>query len=155
MSPYQGRHSEQDVSVDISGDHTELRRNFLDKIAYLCDTAKLGGTVTAAAMQKERGFSILHLAANEDIKLEVRSFILRTLEKLRGVISDTSEIIMKDVLLDALPLAKQRIVFYQEQMLGFADQSRKKLKKMAVDERGKIFFALRHRHPIPNPLQSG
>ena len=37
---------------ELDQDETELRRSFVDKLAYICDFKKGGSTVTALALQK-------------------------------------------------------------------------------------------------------
>lgn len=58
ISHFKAGHSERDVSINIPREHSDLRRDFLDQLSYLCDIEKSGATVTAAAMQREsRGFN--------------------------------------------------------------------------------------------------
>lgn len=45
----------------------ELRREFLNSIAYVCDTQKGGKTCTAAALQEKDGSKILILASNSKV----------------------------------------------------------------------------------------
>lgn len=137
ISPFKAKHSERGMSVKISGDHLELRRDFLDKLSYLCDIHKSGATVTSAAMQQKKRFSnILWLAANESIRPEVRIFVELTMERLRAVNFETSEDTANAILQDAVGNGEQRFLFYRTKMLGFAKQCRDKLDALQEEEEG-------------------
>lgn len=137
MFPFTAKHSERDVSADISRDHTELRRDFLDKMSYLCDIQKSGPTVTAAALQKKRGSIILWLAANEGIRPEVKAFVDLTMDRLRAVNPETSTQTGTAILQDALGKGEQRFSFYLNKMVISARECRDRLDRLKDDKAGK------------------
>jgi hypothetical protein len=136
VSPFKAKHSERDISSNIPGDRAELRRDFLDKLSYLCDIDKSGATVTAAAMRKEYAFNVLYLAANEGIKPEVKNFVELTMKRLRAVSLEKSEGTANAILQDAIGKGEQRFLFYRTKMLGFAKQCREGLQKLKQDKEG-------------------
>lgn len=135
ISPFKAKHSERGMSIKISGDYSELRRDFLDKLSYLCDIHKSGATVTAAAMQqKKRVSNILWLAANEGIRPEVKVFVELAMERLRAVNFEKSEDTTNAILQDAVGKGEQRFLFYRAKVLGFAKQCRDKLDGLKKDK---------------------
>ena len=61
---------------------TEIRRAFVDKLAYLCDFKKGGDTSTAIVLQDSSQSVVIHCAANDHVKSRVKDFIRETLELL-------------------------------------------------------------------------
>jgi hypothetical protein len=75
----------QNYHGELDQDATELRRSFLDKLAYICDFKTGGSTVTALALQKTYQGAIFWLAANETVKPRVTSFLRDVLQLLMSV----------------------------------------------------------------------
>lgn len=137
ISPFKAEHSERGMSVEVSGANTELRRDFLNRLSYLCDINKSGATVTAAATQQKRAnFHILWLAANEGIRPEVRLFVDVTMERLRAVDLESMENTANAILQDAVGQGEQRFQFYRAKMLGFAKVCRDMLSGAQEDQAG-------------------
>ena len=119
LAPYNGSHiprkSEQEHEVV---NEQELRRNFLDRLSYLCDIRKEGGTVTASALQELLHGNVLWLAANEGISTEVKAFGEWTFERLRDMTGNNVSMsrTQKTILKRAFALANQRISFYQSHL---------------------------------------
>ena len=89
MAEYNGLHLEREAEQDSArSSEGELRRNFLDKISYLCDTDKGGKTVTAGALEKLLHGNVLWLAANEGISEEIKGFAEWILDQLRTLTSE-------------------------------------------------------------------
>lgn len=135
ISPFKAKHSDRGTSAELPSATTELRRDFLDRLSYLCDVDKSGATVTAAAMQyKNANFNVLWLAANEGIRDEVKSFVETTMERLRAVDAENSDNTRNAILQDAVGKGEQRFQFYRNKMLGFAKQCRDELDGPTEDE---------------------
>lgn len=67
-----GEHKKrQNYRGELDQDETELRRSFVDKLAYICDFRKGGSTVTALALQRTNQGVVFWLAANETVKVKV------------------------------------------------------------------------------------
>jgi hypothetical protein len=75
----------QNYHGELDQDATELRRSFLNKLAYICDFNTGGSTVTALALQKTYQGAIFWLAANETVKPKVTSFLREVLQILKTV----------------------------------------------------------------------
>lgn len=82
LDPRQGRRAEHAKTPEVAElNSSELRRHFLNAIAYLCDTRKGGKTCTASALQEGINSKILVLASNSttinpETKREVESILL-------------------------------------------------------------------------------
>jgi hypothetical protein len=138
------------VLVDFSGPHVdrgsvkdtvasseqEFRRDFLDKIVYLCDIEKGGPTVTGSALQELQRCNVLWLAANEGISDNVMKFIDRVLVQLKNLTPDNRKAVENGIFGEAVRCAVHRISFYQLQLVKFATICRKTLAKFKEDSEG-------------------
>ncbi|KIN03025.1 hypothetical protein OIDMADRAFT_119255 [Oidiodendron maius Zn] len=79
------RRNRQNYHGELDQDDAELRRSFVDQLAYICDFKTGGTTVTALALQKTYQGIIFWLAANETVKPKVRDFLREVLGLLRDI----------------------------------------------------------------------
>lgn len=112
-----------DESLEDSTNHT-LRRDFLDKISYLCDITKKGDTVTAAALQELLHCNVLWLAANKGVSTVVENLLRLIIGQLRELDYKPHNLIETTILTAAVDLAKKRLGFYQSRLELFAKQCR-------------------------------
>jgi len=134
LEPYKGYHVERQHSQDAVHDTrslSEMRRDFLDKISYLCDTEKGGATVTAAALQHLPLGNILWLTANEDVKADTKDFINRIVRKIVAVNESNAKTIENAIFSESVRWAYPRMLFYRRQMVKLAGQCREALKLLA------------------------
>ena len=89
LQKVRGDHSKrQNYHGELDQDATELRRSFVDKLAYICDFKKGASTVTALALQKNYQGVKFWLAANETVKGKVKNFLLEILQLLKMRMSE-------------------------------------------------------------------
>ncbi len=91
---------------------TELRRAFVDKLAYLCDFKKGGDTITAIALQSLPEGIIIHCATNNPMKPQVLDFINRVLALVATVNNENCPDIEATILREALVLSRERLTQY-------------------------------------------
>lgn len=63
----------------------ELRRTFLDQLAYVCDNTKGGDTVTAMALEAQPSGVIFWVASNSGVSTGTTSFLRKVLGTLQGL----------------------------------------------------------------------
>lgn len=133
-----GPHVHREAQRDPErNNEVESRRDFLDKLAYLCDTEKGGGTVTADALQKIPEGNALWLAANEGISDAVMTFVEWTLDRLKEMTMENRKSIKNTIFEEAVKRAGNRISYYQSRLVKFANDCRKALGKFKKDEKGR------------------
>lgn len=93
----------------------ELRRAFVDKLAYLCDFKKGGNTITAVALQSCPEGVVVHLATNNHMKRRVQYFVRETLNLLVAVNGENHQKIEAIIFKKALALSKERLRTYWRQ----------------------------------------
>lgn len=84
------------------------RRDFVDRLAYLCDVKKGGGTtVTAIGLQKTRTGLVLHVASNNNIKPsgDVEEFLNKTIKWLQNINEVNSSQTEQSILSHAISIA--------------------------------------------------
>jgi len=142
LEPYKGRHAERQHSrdgVDVTGTLSEMRRDFLDKISYLCDTEKGGATVTAAALQSLPRGNILWLAANEGVEPETEKFVNTIVREIATVNVSNAKTIEDSIFLESVRRAFPRLSFYRRQMVRLAKQCRDAIKtSLPANEDGEL-----------------
>jgi hypothetical protein len=109
-----GDHSKrQNYHGELDQDSTELRRSFVDKLAYICDFKKGGSTVTALALQKTYQGVTFWLAANETVKPKVIDF-LRQIFKILKQAEDgvTKEDLERQLIARIVPFNEERLDYY-------------------------------------------
>ena len=107
-----GEHSKrQSYHGELEQDSAELRRSFIDKLAYICDFRKGGSTVTAVALQKTYQGVTFWLAANETVKPKVTEFLREVLETLKKT-KDQSDMIEKQLIQQIVAFNEERLDFY-------------------------------------------
>jgi len=114
LEKIRGDHSKrQNYHGELDQDSTELRRSFVDKLAYICDFKKGGSTVTAVALQKTYQGVAFWLAANETVKPKVINFLQKILQILKqageGVLRKTLE---KQLMAQIVPFNEERLNYY-------------------------------------------
>ncbi|KIN09150.1 hypothetical protein OIDMADRAFT_109644, partial [Oidiodendron maius Zn] len=63
----------------------ELRRAFLDQLAYVCDNIKGGDTVTAIALEAQPSGAIFWVASNNGVSTRTTGFLDRVLCSLQSI----------------------------------------------------------------------
>ncbi|KAI9880178.1 MAG: hypothetical protein M1830_004997 [Pleopsidium flavum] len=76
---------------DADSESDELRRLFVDCIAYICDYEKGGDTVTAATLQREPAGVTVWLAANTHVKAKTVAFLQAILDDLVMLVAFTKQ----------------------------------------------------------------
>ncbi|KAH6999482.1 hypothetical protein EDB80DRAFT_765980 [Ilyonectria destructans] len=131
IAKYKGEHERRRPASDRN---SEIRRDFLDSFAYLCDIEKGGATVTATGLQKLEHSDILWLAANEGI----RSVVLSYADDLRGILvnvnPETEVEARKDVFQRAIEMCSPRLAFYNEWLRKYATNCRMQLRNELPDD---------------------
>lgn len=121
LEKVRGEHKKrQNYHGELDQDETELRRSFVDKLAYICDFKKGGSTVTALALQKTYQGVIFWLAANETVKPKVIDFLRRVLQLLKKVEDGASRKATETQLLALIvPFNKDRLEYYWSALLKY------------------------------------
>ncbi|TVY42409.1 hypothetical protein LOCC1_G004017, partial [Lachnellula occidentalis] len=109
-----GEHKKrQNYHGELDQDETELRRSFVDKLAYICDFRKGGSTVTALALQKTNQGVVFWLAANETVKVKVIDFLRTVLGHLKKVeLGASTKTTETQLLACIVPFNNERINYY-------------------------------------------
>ncbi|OBT84085.1 hypothetical protein VE02_07017 [Pseudogymnoascus sp. 03VT05] len=98
----------------------ELRRDFLDKLAYICDHVKGGDTVTAIALETHPSGITFWVASNAELSAGTISFlqeILSTLKSLASLTPEHSRVTIEDnIALRCIGFNLKRIKAYQTLM---------------------------------------
>jgi len=106
---------------------TEIRRAFVNKLAYLCDFKKGGDTSTAIALQDSSQSVVIHCAANDHVKPRVKDFIRETLELLITV-DDTNHAKVEALIFKkAISLSRNRLRTYWKRADGMIRKCSKHL----------------------------
>ena len=74
-----------------SPDESNLRRSFLNHLAYICDFRKGGATVTAIALEQRPAGVVFWVVANENVKDKVVKALKKILNGLAGLDDTTDE----------------------------------------------------------------
>ncbi|OBT85143.1 hypothetical protein VE02_05607 [Pseudogymnoascus sp. 03VT05] len=113
LEKVRGKHKKrQNYHGELDQDETELRRSFVDKLAYICDFKKGGSTVTALALQKTYQGVTFWIGANETIKPKVIEFlqqILQVLKTVNGASRQTAETLLLALI---VPFNEKRLDYY-------------------------------------------
>lgn len=119
LGKVRGEHKKrQNYHGELDQDETELRRSFVDKLAYICDFKKGGSTVTALALQKTYQGVVFWLAANETVKPKVIDFLTRVLQLLKKLEGEASRKGTETQLLALIvPFNKDRLDYYWSALL--------------------------------------
>ena len=72
-------------------DNWNLRRSFLDRLAYICDFKKGGATVTAIALEQRPAGVVFWVVANENVKGNVVKALEKILKGLVGLDGTTGD----------------------------------------------------------------
>jgi len=108
---------DQRVDRSIDSEHdalssTEIRRVFVNKLAYLCDFKKEKNTSTAIALQNSSQSVVIHCAANDHVKPRVKDFIRETL-KLLITVDDTNHVKVEALIFKkVISLSRNRLRTY-------------------------------------------
>lgn len=106
------RRNRQNYHGELDQDDAELRRSFVDQLAYICDFKMGGTTVTALALQKTYQGIIFWLAANETVKPEVRDFLGEVLRLLRDIEGSSKKAAETKLLALVVSFNEDRLDFY-------------------------------------------
>jgi hypothetical protein len=125
LGPVRGERIKKSLEPDITEvNHAKARRSFADGIAYISAYDKTPDLVTAAALEKAPSGVIVWLAANADIKPEVRTFVQGILDKLNDVAiqptaiarSDRGKELYDTILTDTVNFNKARLRVYDDKI---------------------------------------
>jgi hypothetical protein len=121
LEKVRGEHKKrQNYHGELDQDETELRRSFVDKLAYICDFKKGGSTVTALALQKTNQGVVFWLAANETVESKVVAFLSQVLRLLKKVEGSASRKATETKLLALIvPFNKERLDYYWSALLKY------------------------------------
>ncbi|KFZ20014.1 hypothetical protein V501_00344, partial [Pseudogymnoascus sp. VKM F-4519 (FW-2642)] len=113
LEKVRGEHKRrQNYHGELDQDETELRRSFVDKLAYICDFKKGGSTVTALALQKTYQGVTFWISANETIKPKVIEFLKKILQVLKNVDSAPRKATETLLLGLIVPFNEERLYYY-------------------------------------------
>lgn len=113
LEKVRGEHKKrQNYHGELDQDETELRRSFVDKLAYICDFKKGGSTVTALALQKTYQGVTFWISANETIKPKVIEFLQTILQVLKNVDSAPRKATETLLLGLIVPFNEERLYYY-------------------------------------------
>lgn len=111
LDPNRGSRIPRSIS---NGDcEDELRRSFIDSVAYICDFKKGGDTCTAAAMQKEPACVTICLAANTNIKEKTICFLRGVLNGLVAISASNRTRTEDSLAVRIIDFNKKRLQAYQ------------------------------------------
>lgn len=118
LDPTQGKHKKSIFGQESNPLETsvETLQKFLNSVAYICDTAKGGDTVTAAALEARPDENILWIASNARLSEDTQRGLNKILDLLQSRMPNHDEILLKIVQLN-----KPRLDQYQtwaEKMLA-------------------------------------
>ncbi|GAB7351725.1 hypothetical protein MBLNU459_g2312t1 [Dothideomycetes sp. NU459] len=91
---------------------TELRRRFLNDLAYICDYDKGGDTVTAIALQDTPSAYIFWIVANTDVKKRTLAFVKSLLDRLKNVSEHNKDSLREFIAAKCIRFARLRIKKY-------------------------------------------
>jgi hypothetical protein len=113
------------TSEEVAGsqlDLRELRRTFLNQLAYICDRMKGGNTVTAIALEAQPSGVIFWINSNNKISEGTVSFLQTILDTLRKLPSSPSEqqesTIRNEIAEKCIEFNLKRIRAYQANLQG-------------------------------------
>ena len=113
LEKVRGEHKKrQNYHGELDQGETELRRSFVDKLAYICDFKKGGNTVTALALQKTYQGVTFWIAANETVKPKVLEFLQRVLQSLKNAGGISRESIAMQLLALVVSFNLERLDYY-------------------------------------------
>ena len=104
----------------------ELRRTFLEQLAYVCDFAKGGDTVTAVAIEACPSGAIFWIASNKEPNKSVISYVHELL-KLLGSLSSPSSEASRKMLEDQI--ASKCVQFNAKRIMAYQSLIRKPLER--------------------------
>jgi hypothetical protein len=102
----------------LEGESSELRRSFIDSLAYICDYKKGGDSVTAIAIQRTCQGIKFWVAANQGVKDIVTDFLRDVLQNLKGASVEYERAIQRSLLPKIVAFNKQRLDFYWMSLQG-------------------------------------
>ncbi len=143
LEKVRGDHSKrQNYHGELDQDATELRRSFVDKLAYICDFKKGGSTVTALALQKTHQGVTFWLAANDTVKPNVKVFLQEILNLLKNIeVSATRDAIEMQILTKIVAFNVHRLDYYWSALSNNLDLCVERLELLEVST-SKFFFEI-------------
>jgi hypothetical protein len=119
LDQIQGQHTKRpSYSGGFEGESSELRRSFIDSLAYICDYKKGGDSVTAIAIQRTCQGTKFWVAANQGVKDIVTDFLRDVLQNLKGVSVEHERAVQRSLLSKIVAFNKQRLDFYWKSLRG-------------------------------------
>ena len=123
------RNSEQRITRfpsedDITQSARELRRDFLEQLAYVCDHIKGGDTVTAIALEGQPSGVVFWVASNENPSNGMISFLWGILNTLQRVASAQTELrtVEREIAEKCIKFNVKRLKAYQGFMTRHLEQ---------------------------------
>jgi hypothetical protein len=108
----------------------ELRRSFIDSLAYICDYKKGGDSVTAIAIQRTCQGVKFWVAANQGVKDIVTDFLRDVLQNLKGASVEYERAVQRSLLSKVVAFNKHRLDFYWKWLQGNLGLCLARLEKM-------------------------
>ena len=118
----------------------KLWRNFLDQLAWLCDSEKGGDTVTAVACQKIEEHSVFWVAANSKFKQKSRdhlNWVLSSLNSLYAAEPESTSALKNKIWTRCITFSCSRIETYTAWLLHDIKEAREAVKQ-AISSEGRI-----------------
>ena len=137
------RRNRQNYHGELDQDDAELRRSFVDQLAYICDFKKGGPTVTALALQKTYQGIIFWLAANQTVKPEVRHFLREVLQLLRDIEGSSKKAAETKLLALVVYFNKDRLDFYWTRLQKSLPKCMERLKALEITTSESFQFAFK------------
>jgi hypothetical protein len=119
LDPIRGAHLQRptlDRARSSEYGNGELRRTFVDKLAYICDYAKGGDSVTAIALQRLPETVVFVVAANNNVRPRVTGLLHSILSQLKDCSALTPEqsVQLRDIIgAQCIDLSKSRVETYR------------------------------------------
>lgn len=143
MDPTRGA-QQPDLASDHDSNHeATLWRNFLDQLAFLCDSEKGGDTVTAIAVQKNAEHPIFWLATNSskpNKRTKARdhlTLVLGLLEQIHTIKRPASDV-GDDITSQCIDFSHRRIKVYSTWLMCAIGKAKRIMKeRTTVSEEGK------------------
>ncbi|KAI9813828.1 MAG: hypothetical protein M1827_003618 [Pycnora praestabilis] len=118
LDPVRGQHIPRQ-DYEIASGNQELRKDYTNAIAYICDRKTGGDTVTAVALQKLPSGVVIWIAANKNIQSGTIDYLRDVLKDVDQVTSDTKVLVECRVFSKIIQFNKERLDTYIRFLSGY------------------------------------
>jgi hypothetical protein len=103
----------------------QLKRQFLDELAFLCDHKKGGGSCTAIALGETPQHYVFWVAANKSPEKRIVPFLKKLLQILKGAHGERDDqLLIEDIFRISVTFASERIKTYVRYLLSDLERLR-------------------------------